>query len=263
MITLCFFICLISAFQTVLYFAKYPWTLIFHRRSVGAFYAHHHFYVTIPHGQSRTYLWYHYLIGRSVNAGWLTEIILPNFVIRICMGDSYFSLYHLWIRNTHLWYHYVIGTCDRNEICQLINGHFMIHLAYMLYKWFIRMVTPIFQCWSYLGFLNKTDIFSVLILHDDVIKWKNSRSWPFVRRIHRSLVNSGQWRGALMFSLTCTWINGWVNNREAVDMRRHRAHYDVIVMGNTAIFYKMRKIDTTESSVRASCGVFFAACTIA
>ena len=26
------------------------------------------------------------------------------------------------------------------------------------------------------------------------------------------------------------WINGWVNNREAGDLRRHRAHFDVIVM---------------------------------
>ena len=26
------------------------------------------------------------------------------------------------------------------------------------------------------------------------------------------------------------WINGWVNNRETDDLRRHRAHYDVIVM---------------------------------
>ena len=26
------------------------------------------------------------------------------------------------------------------------------------------------------------------------------------------------------------WINGWVNNREAGDLRCHRAHYDVIVM---------------------------------
>ena len=39
-----------------------------------------------------------------------------------------------------------------------------------------------------------------------------------------------QWRGALMFSLICTWINGWVNNREAGDLRRHCAHYEVIVM---------------------------------
>ena len=33
-----------------------------------------------------------------------------------------------------------------------------------------------------------------------------------------------------MFSLICVWINGWVNNREAGDLRRYRAHYDVIVM---------------------------------
>ena len=42
--------------------------------------------------------------------------------------------------------------------------------------------------------------------------------------------NKCQWRGALMFSLICVWINGWVNNREAGDLRRHQAHYDVIVM---------------------------------
>ena len=69
----------------------------------------------------------------------------------------------------------------------------------------------------------------------DVIKWKPfPRYWPFVRGIHRSPVNSphkGQWRGALMFSLICVWINGWVNNGEAGDLKRCRAHYDVIVMG--------------------------------
>ena len=42
--------------------------------------------------------------------------------------------------------------------------------------------------------------------------------------------HEGQWRGALMFSLICAWINGWVNNGEAGDLRCHRAHYDVIVM---------------------------------
>ena len=42
--------------------------------------------------------------------------------------------------------------------------------------------------------------------------------------------HKGQWRGPLMFSLICVWINGWVNNREAGDSRRNQAHYDVIVM---------------------------------
>ena len=70
--------------------------------------------------------------------------------------------------------------------------------------------------------------------HDDVIKWKHfPRHWPFVRGIHWSSVNSpqkGQWCGALMFSLLCLWINGWVNNGETGDLRRHRAHHDVTEM---------------------------------
>ena len=70
--------------------------------------------------------------------------------------------------------------------------------------------------------------------HDDTIKWKLfPRYWPFVRGIHQSPVNSphkGQWRGAVMFSLICVWMNGWVNNREAGDLRHHRARYDVTVM---------------------------------
>ena len=37
----------------------------------------------------------------------------------------------------------------------------------------------------------------------------------------------GQSRGASMFY---AWTNGWVNNRDAGDLRRNRAHYDVIVM---------------------------------
>ena len=71
-------------------------------------------------------------------------------------------------------------------------------------------------------------------VHDDVIKRKHfPRYWPFVRGIHRFPANSPherQWRGALMVSLICVWINGWVNNREAGDLRRYRVHYDVTVM---------------------------------
>ena len=73
--------------------------------------------------------------------------------------------------------------------------------------------------------------------HDDVIKWKHFLShWSFVLGILRSPVNSpqkGRRRGALMLSLVCVWTNGWVNNRDARDLRRHRAHYDVTVMQST------------------------------
>ena len=67
-------------------------------------------------------------------------------------------------------------------------------------------------------------------IHDDVSKWKHfPRYWPFVRGIHRSPMTSphkGQWRGAWI----CARINVWTNNREAGYLRRHRAHYDSIVM---------------------------------
>ena len=35
---------------------------------------------------------------------------------------------------------------------------------------------------------------------------------------------------SLDISLICSWINGWVNNRDAGDLRRYRAHYDVTVV---------------------------------
>ena len=56
---------------------------------------------------------------------------------------------------------------------------------------------------------------------------------PWWGEFIRSPVNSphkGQWRGALMFSLISAWTKDWVNNRDAGDLRRHRAHYDVTVM---------------------------------
>ena len=70
--------------------------------------------------------------------------------------------------------------------------------------------------------------------YDDVIKWKHfPRYWSFVRGIHPSLVISphkGQWRGALKFYLIGVWINGWVYNLEAGDLRRYRVHFDVTLM---------------------------------
>ena len=76
--------------------------------------------------------------------------------------------------------------------------------------------------------------------YDDVIKWKHfPRYWPFVGGIHRWPVNSphkGQWRGALIFSFICVWINDWVNNREAGDLRRHRGHYGVTVMDKSSTY---------------------------
>ena len=54
--------------------------------------------------------------------------------------------------------------------------------------------------------------------------------------------HKGQWRGALMFSLICAWINDWVNNHEAGDLRRHRGHYDINVMITILKWKSMMKL---------------------
>ena len=63
--------------------------------------------------------------------------------------------------------------------------------------------------------------------HDDVIKWKHfPRDWPFVREFtgYRRIPLTKASHAELW------WINGSVKNREAGDLRRHRAQYDVTVM---------------------------------
>ena len=101
----------------------------------------------------------------------------------------------------------------------------------------LRMHFIVWQCLNfYLSFIEVWSSLQLICAHDDVIKWKHFQRYrPFVQGIHCSPVNSphkGQWRGALMFSLIWAWTNGWVNNGEAGDLRRHCAHYNVIVMNS-------------------------------
>ena len=95
--------------------------------------------------------------------------------------------------------------------------------------------------------------------HDGVLKWKHfPHNWPFVRGIHRSPVNSphkGQWRVALMFSLICVWVNDWVNNREAGDLRHYRAHYDVTVMCSSNFECTVLELIIQNSSLDTHCEI--------
>ena len=80
----------------------------------------------------------------------------------------------------------------------------------------------------------KRDNFQIIGPHDDVIKWQHFRVTGHLcgefTGPRRDSPHKGQWRGTLMFSSICAWINRWVNNGEAGDLRRYRTHYDVIVM---------------------------------
>ena len=99
----------------------------------------------------------------------------------------------------------------------------------------------ILQTWAWPDFDKLFPLLCISIIwyprqneYDDVITWKHfPRYWPFVRGIHlpsTSPHKGHQWRGALMFSLIRAWTYDWANDRDAVDLRCHRAHYGVTVM---------------------------------
>ena len=105
--------------------------------------------------------------------------------------------------------------------------------------WLLAFSVPIHYMnqWWFIGYWNIRHILSSKLFP---VWWRHqmetfSASLPICTGIHRPPVNSPQkvqWLGALMFSLICAWINGWVSNGAAGDLRRHRAHYDPTVMSH-------------------------------
>ena len=69
--------------------------------------------------------------------------------------------------------------------------------------------------------------------YGDFIKWKHFPCyWPFVTGIHPSPVFcfTKASDAELLFSLILAWTNGLADNRDAGDLRRHHAHYDITVV---------------------------------
>ena len=139
---------------------------------------------------------------------------------------------------------YILFSMMRDWIWTYLSLVFRTHwYSYSLILWQTSVFLSFIYNVTFHAFLKYWPLSKV---HGDVIKWKHfPHNWPFVQGIHRSPVNSqhkGQRRGALMFSLICVRINDWVNNREAGDLRRYHAHYDVIVMDSfhSYDFYTLR-----------------------
>ena len=53
----------------------------------------------------------------------------------------------------------------------------------------------------------------------------------------------------------CTQTNGWINNRDAGDLRHHHGHYDVIVMGKACITAHLLTVKrkVVENILKAFC----------
>ena len=111
----------------------------------------------------------------------------------------------------------------------------------LYHKWFVNdhttfVVNIFLGLWRMISCLSHIWVADLVthINHYDVIKWKHfPHYWLFVQGIHPAQRPVGS--GALMFSLICVWINGWVNNLEPGDLRRYCAHYDVTVMTSVTI----------------------------
>ena len=130
---------------------------------------------------------------------------------------------------------------ERKQSSQLLN-HLQTfdkhHLAYdLICTYFLQ---PSLQCDSVVQLHMSVEPHYVLYV-SGLINSPSSTWWRHQMETFSALlalwagnspvtVDKGQWRGALMFYLICAWINGWVNNLGAGDLRRHRGQYDVIVM---------------------------------
>ena len=181
--------------------------------------------------------------------------IVHTYTECFCFTTYIYNAVYCWVCNNfiemirHLWLIWQV-------YIYLAPWHFHIcwqkfHLGIIFHKEQMTLTTSIFakllirhshQPWYlmlhyYCCIIKSSYLSSTLFSHDDIIKWKHFPHYcPFVWGIHQSPVNSpqtGQWRGALMFSLICVLINGWVNSHGAGDLRCYRAHYGIIVMKMT------------------------------
>ena len=107
-------------------------------------------------------------------------------------------------------FHYLFGALLGNRRCGIwFNGH--SHHSWREWS-------------SYTWWRHQLEIFSALL----ALCAGNS---PVTGEFDRWIPGTGASDAELWcFLWSAPWINGWVNNREAGDLRCHRAHYDVIVM---------------------------------
>ena len=162
---------------------------------------------------------------KLINAGsqmetWMRSRHIPRFkVLKIWPFDKTPFCRRLWLKLIMLMYHsgwsktpQLTVFCARSHEYIVCASHSILHTNLLVAGGFPAQRISTWWC-------HQMETFP--------------RYWPFVRGIHRSPVNSPhkvQWRGALVLSLTCAGVNGWLNNREAGDLRRHGTHYDVTVM---------------------------------
>ena len=122
------------------------------------------------------------------------------------------------------------------RICHFNDNH-VGSSGYLLQKespvQYGKMRNVILICYCYKILLQKCTVKVTSCATDNLHMMTSSNGNIFRVTGHLCAEFTGPGRGALMFTLIFAWINGSVNNGKAGDLRRHRAHYDVIVMNKT------------------------------
>ena len=103
-------------------------------------------------------------------------------------------------------------------------------------RWILPKLLPELECARTMGHIyigNWACSTTLPYSNDDVIKWKLFRvTGPLCGEFtgHRWIPLTKASDAELWWFLwSAPWINDWVNNHEAGDLRRQRAHYDVII----------------------------------
>ena len=149
------------------------------------------------------------------------------------LGISWVALKSLFVYlifwNSPMWHFTVCFTIhSQKAVCSLFIDQLCVQCHWLWQHHQLKLIHGLLWCciqWCHSSVDNspspwwhhQIDTFSALL----AICAGNSQS--LVNSLHK-----GQWCGALMFSLIYVWINGWVNNGEAGDLRCHRAHYSVL-----------------------------------
>ena len=164
------------------------------------------------------------------------------------MFDFVFSLPCLVLWYIYQIYVFMLGrdivnlTLKKHETSSFLRHILLlIHISHL--SWSLRIVhlyipriiyiVRVILLWFGIGcFLPISPRVALLALGQGFPQWDATLKvwWRHQMETFSALLAKGQWHGALMFSKICAWINGWVNNREADDLRFHHAHYDVTVM---------------------------------
>ena len=136
------------------------------------------------------------------------------------LGDGHVNNHHCQTLGKYLW-HITITPTEISLDSVVVFAGSKLHLTPHQPGHFFSKCIFIFLCCS----LQTQYMYMQLVQYMHQAWWRHqmetsSVSLAFVRGIRWPM------NFAALFSLICAWTNGWVNNRDAGDLRRHRAHYD-------------------------------------